>query len=50
MKLFKTSQPNVYIASKDNVQGSLILKEDGQWYFESYQNDKLVSEKIVVKF
>ncbi len=50
MKLFKTSQSNVFIASKDNVQGSLILKEDGQWYFESYQNDKLVSEKIVVKF
>jgi hypothetical protein len=50
MKLFKTSQANVYIATKDNVQGSLILKEDGQWYFESYQNDKLVSEKIVVKF
>ncbi|MBZ4036469.1 hypothetical protein K6T82_16995 [Flavobacterium sp. 17A] len=50
MKLLKTSQSNVYIAIKDNVQGSLILKEDGQWYFESYQNDKLVSEKIVVKF
>ena len=50
MKLLKTSQPNVYIAIKDNVHGSLILKEDGQWYFESYQNDKLVSEKIVVKF
>lgn len=50
MKLFKTSQTNVFIATKDNVQGSLILKEDGNWYFESYQNDKLVSEKIVVKF
>ncbi|MDP5200790.1 hypothetical protein [Flavobacterium sp. DG2-3] len=50
MKLFKTSQANVYIATKDNVQGSLILKEDGQWYFESIQNDKLVSEKVVVKF
>jgi len=50
MKLFKTSQSNVFIASKDNVQGSLILKEDGNWYFESYQNDKLVSEKITVKF
>ncbi|WP_337967411.1 hypothetical protein [uncultured Flavobacterium sp.] len=50
MKLLKTSQSNVFIAIKDNVQGSLILKEDGQWYFESYQNDKLVSEKIVVKF
>ena len=50
MKLLKTSQTNVFIAIKDNVQGSLILKEDGDWYFESYQNDKLVSEKIVVKF
>lgn len=50
MKLLKTSQSNVFIAIKDNVQGSLILKEDGNWYFESYQNDKLVSEKIVVKF
>lgn len=50
MKLLKTSQANVFIAIKDNVQGSLILKEDGHWYFESYQNDKLVSEKIVVKF
>lgn len=50
MKLLKTSQTNVFIAIKDNVQGSLILKEDAQWYFESYQNDKLVSEKIVVKF
>lgn len=50
MKLLKTSQTNVFIAIKDNVQGSLILKDDGQWYFESYQNDKLVSEKIVVKF
>ncbi|WP_289666149.1 hypothetical protein [Flavobacterium panacagri] len=50
MKLLKTSQSNVYIAIKDNVQGSLILKPDGQWYFESYQNDKLVSEKITVKF
>jgi hypothetical protein len=50
MKLMKTSQPSVFIAIKDNVQGSLILKDDGQWYFESYQNDKLVSEKIVVKF
>lgn len=50
LKLLKTSQENVFIAIKDNVQGSLILKEDGQWYFESYQNDKLVSEKIVVKF
>ncbi|TDE29220.1 hypothetical protein E0I61_08620 [Flavobacterium ranwuense] len=49
MKLFKTSQPNSFIAIKDTVQGSLILK-DNQWYFEYYQNDKLISEKVAVKF
>ncbi len=50
MKLLKTSQENVFIAIKDTVQGSLLLKADGQWYFEYYQNDKLVSEKMAVKF
>lgn len=49
MKLFKTSQANSFIAIKDTVQGSLILK-DNQWYFEYYQNDKLMSEKVAVKF
>lgn len=49
MKLMKTSQPNSFIAIKDGIQGSLILKEN-QWYFEYYQNDKLVSEKVNVKF
>ena len=49
MKLMKTSQPNSFIAIKDGIQGSLILKEN-QWYFEYYQNDKLISEKIAVKF
>jgi hypothetical protein len=49
MKLLKTSQPNSFIAIKDTVQGSLILK-DNQWYFEYYQNDTLVSEKVAVKF
>ena len=49
MKLFKTSQPNSFIAIKDAVQGALILK-DNQWYFEYYQNDKLMSEKVAVKF
>jgi hypothetical protein len=49
MKLFKTSQANSFIAIKDTIQGSLILK-DNQWYFEYYQNDKLISEKVAVKF
>lgn len=49
MKLLKTSQANSFIAIKGTIQGSLILK-DNQWYFEYYQNDKFISEKIEVKF
>ncbi|MNQ47265.1 hypothetical protein D3C85_611010 [compost metagenome] len=49
MKLLKTSRPDSFIAIKDGVQGTLNAK-DNQWFFEYYQNDKLVSEKVVVKF
>jgi hypothetical protein len=37
------------MAKKGDVQGALVSKED-QWFFEYYQNDKLISEKIEVKF
>lgn len=49
MKVFKTSSANCFIADKEGVNGVLIMK-DGQWFFESYKNDQLVSEKIAVKF
>jgi len=49
MKLLKTSRPDSFIAIKDGVQGTLNAK-DNQWFFEYYQNDKLVSEKVKVKF
>lgn len=49
MKLLKTSRADSFIAIKEGVQGSLNAKDNG-WYFEYYQNDKLVSEKISVKF
>ena len=48
-KLNKTSVPTLYTAIKDNRQGVLIQKEN-QWFFEYYENDKLVSEKVAVKF
>lgn len=49
MKLMKTSRPDSFIAIKGDIQGSLNAK-DNEWYFEYYKNDKLVSEKVVVKF
>ena len=48
-KLYKTSRPDLFIASKGTSQGILIQKEH-QWFFEYYENEKLVSEKVAVKF
>jgi len=49
MKLYKTSVKDVYTAIKDTTQGVLVAK-NSEWFFEYYQNDKLISEKIDVKF
>ena len=49
MKVFKTSNPASFMATKGSVQGVLVSK-DNQWFFEYYQGDKLISEKIEVKF
>jgi hypothetical protein len=49
IKVYKTSNPASYMATKGSVQGVLVSK-DNQWFFEYYQNDKLISEKIEVKF
>lgn len=49
MKIYKTSNSASFMAKKGDVQGALVAKEN-QWFFEYYQNDKLISEKIDVKF
>jgi hypothetical protein len=49
MKVYKTSNPASYMATKGSAQGVLVSK-DNQWFFEYYQGDKLISEKIDVKF
>lgn len=45
IKIFKTTKDNFYIAIKDNNTGVLFL-ENQQWFFEYYQENRLVSEKI----
>jgi hypothetical protein len=37
------------MAKKGEVQGVLVAKNN-QWFFEFYQGDQLISEKIEVKF
>jgi len=49
MKVYKTSNPASFMATKGSVQGVLVSKEN-QWFFEYYQNDQLISEKEEVKF
>ena len=49
MKVYKTSNPASFMAKKGDVQGVLVSKEN-QWFFEYYPNDKLISEKVEVKF
>lgn len=49
MKIFKTSNPSTFTAIKGTTQGVLISK-DNQWFFEYYQNDTMISEKVNVKF
>jgi hypothetical protein len=48
-KLYATSRSDLFIASKGNNQGVLIQK-DNQWFFEYYESEKLISEKVAVKF
>ena len=49
MKVYKTSNSTSFMAIKGSVQGVLVSK-DNQWFFEYYQNDQLISEKVEVKF
>lgn len=49
MKIYKTSNPTIFIAVKENIHGILITK-DNNWFFEYYQNEQLISEKVDVKF
>jgi hypothetical protein len=49
MKVYKTTNPAIYLAVKGTIQGVLISK-DNQWFFEYYEKETLMSEKIAVKF
>lgn len=48
-KLQKTSNPDFFTATKGTIQGVFVQKNK-EWFFEYYENEKLVSEKVGVKF
>ncbi|RAR47033.1 hypothetical protein [Flavobacterium lacus] len=48
-KLFKTDNPSMFLAQKGDQNGVVSLK-DGSWFFEYQENEKVVSEKLEIKF
>lgn len=50
LKMYKTTQADYYSAKMETLNGVIFLK-DGQWIFEYYdRDDKLISEKLNIKF
>ena len=49
MKLYTTSQKNVFLGLKGNTNG-VVISKNGKWFFEYYDGDKLISESINLRF
>lgn len=49
-KLQKTSIDNLYLAERGMMDNGLFYKKGESWFYEYYKNDKLIIEKIEVKF
>ncbi len=49
LKMYKTSQANVFIASGEAANG-LVLKKGDKWFFEYYEGDKLMGQELNIKF
>lgn len=47
--LLKTSTQDYYIAGAGASNG-IVFKKNGEWFFEYYKDDKLVSQKLDIKF
>ena len=47
--LLNTSHPEIFIATKGDVQG-VFLKSDGKWRIEYYDQGRFVSQEVNVKF
>lgn len=49
LTLFKTSRPDVFLCNKNGVNG-IVISKASVWYFESIVEEKVVSEKLSIKF
>ncbi|MFL5743967.1 MAG: hypothetical protein ACJ751_04845 [Niastella sp.] len=49
LTLFKTSLPDYFIAANGPVAG-VVFKKNEEWLYEYYKDDKLISQKLQIKF
>jgi len=49
LTLLKTSVQDYFIAQSDTANG-IVFKKNGEWFFEYYKDDKLISKKLEIKF
>lgn len=49
LSLYKTSIQDCFIADDGQYKG-IVLRQDGKWLFEYYNNDKLISKELLIKF
>lgn len=49
LTLFKTSIQDFFIAEKSQYSG-VVLKKEGKWFFEYYNNENLIVEELLIKF
>ncbi|TJZ63251.1 hypothetical protein FAZ15_02885 [Sphingobacterium olei] len=49
LTLFKTSVADSFIADSGQFKG-IVLKKGGKWFFDYYNNEKLISRELQIKF
>jgi hypothetical protein len=49
LTLLKTSVQDHFIAD-DGTSNGIVFKKNGEWFFEYYKDNKLVSQKLQIKF
>lgn len=49
LKMYQTSIQEYYLANSGAKNG-VVFKKGNQWFFEYYQNEKLISEQLTIKF
>lgn len=49
LTLLKTSMPDYFIA-EGGASNGVVFKKDGEWLFEYYKDNKLISLKLQIKF